>query len=86
MEKIRTQLMNNGFTLDQIAEIKAGFDAEVDITAYADREFLAIQMRQIRYGLEAWAGCLVFQQSDVYGGGYGEKTTAAAGASRACRG
>ena len=52
MEKIRTQLINSGFTKDQIEEIKAGFDEGIDITAYADKEFLAIQMRQIRFGLE----------------------------------
>ena len=52
MEKIRTQLINSGFTQDQIEEIKTGFDEGLDITAYADKEFLAIQMRQIRFGLE----------------------------------
>ena len=51
MEKIRTQLINSGFTQDQIEEIKTGFDEGLDITAYADKEFLAIQMRQIRLGL-----------------------------------
>lgn len=50
MEKIRTQLINSGFTQDQIEEIKTGFDEGLDITAYADKEFLAIQMRQIRLG------------------------------------
>lgn len=53
MEKIRTQLINSGFTQDQIEEIKTGFDEGLDITAYADKEFLAIQMRQIRFGLES---------------------------------
>lgn len=52
MEKIYTQLMNNGFTQDQIEEIKAGFDEGIDITAYANKDFLAIQMREIRFGLE----------------------------------
>lgn len=50
MEKIRTQLINSGFTQDQIEEIKTGFDEGLGITAYADKEFLAIQMRQIRLG------------------------------------
>ena len=53
MEKIRTKLSVNGFTFDQIAEIEAGAQAGVDVSVYANREFLAIQMRQIRFGLEA---------------------------------
>lgn len=52
MEKIRTQLANNGFTSGQIEEIEAGAQAGVDISVYANKEFLAIQMRQIRLGLE----------------------------------
>lgn len=53
MEKIRTRLTNNGFTFDQIAEIEAGAQAGIDVSLYADKDFLAIQMKQIRYGLEA---------------------------------
>lgn len=52
MERIRSQLANNGFTTDQIAEIEAGAQEGLDVSAYADRRFLAIQMRQIRFGLE----------------------------------
>ncbi|MGN0337637.1 MAG: DUF342 domain-containing protein [Lachnospiraceae bacterium] len=52
MEKIRTQLADNGFTFDQIAEIEAGAQAGIDISQYADRKLLAIQMRQIRMGLQ----------------------------------
>lgn len=53
MERIRSQLANNGFTTDQIAEIEAGAHEGLDVSAYADRRFLAIQMRQIRFGLAA---------------------------------
>ena len=51
MEKIKTRLGENGFTSDQISEIAAGAQAGVDVSAYADKDFLAIQMRQIRLGL-----------------------------------
>ena len=51
MKKIRSQLSDNGFTFDRIAEMEAGAQAGVDVSVYADKEFLAIQMRQIRLGL-----------------------------------
>ena len=47
MERIKTQLGANGFTPDQISEITEGAQNKVDVSAYADRDFLAIQMRQI---------------------------------------
>ena len=52
MENNKVQLANQGFTLDQIAEIEAGAEAGVDISVYTDTELLAIQMRQIRLGLQ----------------------------------
>ena len=52
MERIKTQLGANGFTPDQISEITEGAQNKVDVSAYADRDFLAIQMKQIRLGLE----------------------------------
>ncbi len=44
-------LREQGFTHDQIAEIVEGGKEQVDTSVYAKKEFLAIQMRQIRLGL-----------------------------------
>lgn len=48
---VQEKLLEYGFTLDQIAEIKEGLDVGVDVAIYAKKEFFAIQMRQIRLGL-----------------------------------
>lgn len=53
MEMNKSQLLEQGFSPDQIEEIKLGIKAGVDVSVYADRRYLAIQMQQIRYGLEA---------------------------------
>lgn len=53
MEKVREQLIENGFTSDQINEIAAGAQSGADLTKYADKRYLALQMRQIRFGLES---------------------------------
>lgn len=45
------QLQAEGFTHDQIHEIREGLKAGLDVSNYAKKEFLFIQMRQIRLGL-----------------------------------
>lgn len=47
------KLLLDGFTHDQIREIKEGEDAGLDVSVYAKREFLAIQMLEIRRGMQA---------------------------------
>lgn len=41
-----------GYSTDQLAEIREGLEHGVDVSVYADKEYFAIQMRQIRLGLE----------------------------------
>lgn len=41
-----------GFSNDQLNELKLGLEHEVNVEAYADKEYFAVQMRQIRFGLE----------------------------------
>lgn len=48
---VQEKLLESGFTLDQIEEIKEGLDAGADVAIYAKKEFFAIQMRQIRLGI-----------------------------------
>ncbi len=43
--------VNMDFEKDQIAEINLGKTAGIDVSCYADKKYLAIQMRQIRLGL-----------------------------------
>jgi uncharacterized protein (DUF342 family) len=45
-------LIKAGFMRDQIDEIKAGLDEELDVSLYADNELYSLQMREIRLGLE----------------------------------
>ncbi len=47
----KDNFLKNGFTDAQIAEIDAGMDAGIQVSVYADKIFLPIQMRQIRIGL-----------------------------------
>lgn len=47
------KLLLEGFTHDQIREIKEGEGLGLDVSIYAKREFLAIQMLEIRRGLQA---------------------------------
>lgn len=42
-----------GFTKNQIEEMEKGIEAGIDVTLYAKKEFLAIQMHQILLGLMA---------------------------------
>ncbi len=51
MNDVQQDYEKLGFTADQIEEIEAGRQADVDISIYAKPEFLAIQMREIRLGL-----------------------------------
>lgn len=51
MDKER-QLLQSGFTADQIQEICEGIQKGLDISFYATKEYLSVQMRQIRLGLE----------------------------------
>lgn len=47
------KLLLDGFTHDQIREIKEGDEEGLDVSVYAKKEFLAIQMLEIRRGLQA---------------------------------
>ena len=47
----REKWLSEGFHEDQIEEIRKGQEAGVDVSSYARKELLAIQMRQIRLGL-----------------------------------
>ena len=49
-EKLR--LLKDGYTKEQIEEIKLGEDAFLDTSYYAGKEFDALQMREIRLGME----------------------------------
>lgn len=51
IKKEQENLLEAGFTQDQIREIQEGEKAGIDTSLYARREFFAIQMRQIRLGL-----------------------------------
>lgn len=51
-ETINGYDFETGFTQDQKAEIEEGYLTGLDISVYARPEFLAIQMREIRLGLE----------------------------------
>lgn len=44
-------LVKQGFSADQIREIKEGQEAGLDVSVYAKKEYMAIQMRQIRMGM-----------------------------------
>lgn len=48
----RDYLNTTEFSKDQKEEIEEGLLAGVDVSVYAKPEFLAIQMHQIRLGLE----------------------------------
>ncbi len=50
-EEESSKLKEEGYTKDQIEEIRLGQEAGLDVSAYARKEFYAIQMRQIRQGL-----------------------------------
>ena len=55
MGKIEKWTKMQEFTRDQIAEIEAGLKAGLDVSVYAKKEFLSIQMRQIRLGMQQGA-------------------------------
>lgn len=50
-EEREIELLNEGFERDQIDEIEEGIRAGVDTSIYRKKEYLAIQMLQIRLGL-----------------------------------
>ncbi len=52
------------FDVDQKAEILAGIEEGIDISAYAKPEFLAIQMRQIRLGIKEGLDVSVYCKED----------------------
>ncbi|MCH5251424.1 MAG: DUF342 domain-containing protein [Lachnospiraceae bacterium] len=54
----------SGFDSDQLVEIEAGQRAGIDVSQYANKEFLAIQMRQIRQGLEEGLDVSVYAKTD----------------------
>ena len=45
------QYLNQGFTRDQVEEIKLGLEDGLDIEPYEDKGFFALQMKEIRLGL-----------------------------------
>lgn len=47
----KNEIMSADFEKDQINEINLGISAGIDTSVYADKKYLAIQMRQIRLGL-----------------------------------
>ena len=51
MEKEWEQYLKEGFTKAQIAELEEGKECGLDISVYADKNLMAVQMRQIRLGL-----------------------------------
>ena len=51
MDTILKQYEKEGFTRNQLEEIRKGIEAGIDVSLYAQRGFLAIQMQQIRLGL-----------------------------------
>lgn len=51
MNEVLHRLEMKEFTNDQIREIQEGIEEGLDVTVYAKKEFLAIQMQQIRMGL-----------------------------------
>lgn len=42
----------NDFTKNQLEEIQKGLEQKLNVSVYAKKEFLAIQMQQIRLGLQ----------------------------------
>jgi uncharacterized protein (DUF342 family) len=44
-------LISEGYSQDQVEEIREGLDAGLDVSSYMNKNFYAIQMRQIRLGL-----------------------------------
>lgn len=50
-----------GFSVNQLNEIEEGLKRGVDVSIYALPEFVSIQMRQIRLGLEEDPGSKKFQ-------------------------
>ncbi len=56
--------LSEGFYEDQIAEIDKGLEAGVDVSIYARKELLAIQMRQIRLGLVEKLDVSLYARSD----------------------
>lgn len=49
----KKELLQEGYSYDQLDEIEAGMDSGVDVSIYRKKEFFALQMREIRLGLEA---------------------------------
>lgn len=49
--KEQLQLIQEGYTRDQVVMIVEGLDAGLDVTVYRNKDFLAFQMYQIREGL-----------------------------------
>ena len=45
-------LLDAGYSINEVREIEAGLKSGVDVSAYMDKKFHSIQMRQIRIGLE----------------------------------
>ncbi|MCH5270202.1 MAG: DUF342 domain-containing protein [Lachnospiraceae bacterium] len=50
-QKERLDLLNEGYTQDQVTMIEEGLNAGLDVSAYRNKDFLAFQMYQIREGL-----------------------------------
>ena len=57
----KDQWIRAGFNRDQIEEIEQGISAGLDVDIYAKKEFMAIQMRQIRLGMLEGLDILCFE-------------------------
>ncbi len=62
MTMTNEQLLEAGFTKDQVDEIQLGRDDGVNVSLYANKDLLAIQMRQVRLGL--LSGVMVSRYND----------------------
>ena len=51
-QNIDKVLQKKGFSADQIREIKTGLAQKLEVSRYAKKEYIAIQMYQIRLGLQ----------------------------------
>ena len=60
----KDKLLELGYTQDQIDEISQGEKAGLDVSVYADKDFLAIQMHQIRRGMMEGLPVQIYARKD----------------------
>ncbi|MGN0437747.1 MAG: DUF342 domain-containing protein [Lachnospiraceae bacterium] len=64
MDIMVSQLESEGYTRNQIEEIKKGLNEGLDVSIYCKKEFLSIQMRQIRLGLSKGLDVLQYAKAE----------------------